>query len=64
VFERALMQNRMDPMPFVLAEELGMTVERLMTGRDGPLSNREYVAWCAFYVWRDAMRKLAAKEAK
>ena len=52
------MEETLDPFDFVLAEALHMTVERL-----GEMSSAEYLAWRAFYVYREAMQKLEADRA-
>ena len=41
------------PLPFVLAERLGLTLAQV-----GALSNREHMAWRAFYAYRKAMAEL------
>jgi hypothetical protein len=41
----------------MLAEALGMTVAQMTES----ISNREYLAWAAFYNWREAKREFAAK---
>jgi hypothetical protein len=51
------MEGLLDPFDFVLAEHLGMTVAHMRAS----MSNAEFVEWRAFYKWRDAMQKLAAK---
>jgi hypothetical protein len=60
VFERAFMEEELDPFDYTLAEALGMT---LQTMRD-TMPNNEYLSWRAFYVWREAKREIAAKEIK
>jgi hypothetical protein len=52
VFERAFALGQLDPFDFMLAHDLGMTVERL----HAEMSNREYVQWRAWYVWREGQR--------
>jgi hypothetical protein len=52
-FERALMEEEMDPFDFVLAERLHLTLAQV-----GAMSNNEYLRWRAFYVYRDAMAEL------
>jgi hypothetical protein len=46
------MLGELDPFDFVLAETLHMTVEEM----NRRLSNAEYLAWRAFFIYRDAMR--------
>lgn len=58
-FERALMEGRLDPFDFVLAEKLGMTVEHMLT----VMSNREYFMWRAFYRYRSELEKLEYEKA-
>jgi hypothetical protein len=58
--ERAFQEGEMDPFPFTLAEQLGMTVESMLKS----MSNPEYLAWRAFYVWRAAKREFGAKRAR
>lgn len=53
-FERALMEGDLDVFDFQLAENLHMSLEQV-----GNLSNREHIAWRAFYVYRAAMRDMA-----
>ena len=50
------MEGDVDSFPFVLALDLGRTVEEL-----GTMSQREYIAWQAFYTYRAAMQELEAK---
>lgn len=52
------MEEELDPFDFVLAENLGMTIEEL----HARMSNREYLAWRAFAVYRNAMREMEAKK--
>lgn len=47
------MQGEMDTFPFVLAQDLGRTLEEV-----GAMPNREYVAWRAYYTYHAAMAKL------
>lgn len=54
------MEEELDPFDFSLAEALGMTVEHLRQ----TMSNREYLEWRAFTVWRNAKIELATKEAR
>lgn len=54
------MEGELDPLDFVLAENLHMTVEAL----HDQMSNREYLAWRAFLTWRQAMRAFEAKKAR
>jgi len=54
------MTDELDPFDWVLAEALGMTVERLRS----TMSNPEYHSWRAFYVYRAAQQELAAKARK
>lgn len=57
-FERAFMEGSLDPFDYELALELKIgTVEEM---RDR-MSNREYLIWRAFYVWRNAQRELNMK---
>ena len=51
------MEEEVDTFPFVLAEALHMTIGDIYAR----MSNREYIAWQAFYTWRAAMEKLHAK---
>src|SRR2546430_3315296 len=48
-FERQLLEGELDPFDFALAEDLHMTLDELVER----ISNREYLAWRAFYVWRN-----------
>jgi hypothetical protein len=41
-----------------------MTLEELFTGERQAVSNREGLAWRAFYVWREAERELTEKAAR
>lgn len=50
------MTEELDPFDWMLAEALGMTVERMQS----EMSNLEWHSWRAFYVYREAQRKLAA----
>lgn len=52
------MEEELDPFEFILAAELGMTVEVMRR----VMPNPEYIAWRAFFKWRRAMQDLAAKE--
>jgi hypothetical protein len=45
-----------------LAKDLGKTVNELLTGRPGPLSNREYNDWYHFYKAEVEMQKMARKK--
>lgn len=58
MFERAFMEEDLDPFEFVLAENLHMTVAQLRE----QISTHEYVQWQAFYVYRKAMTDLESKE--
>ena len=51
------MEGELDPFDFVLAEAIGKTIAEI-----GAMSNREYLSWRAFHVYRNAMRELASKE--
>ena len=47
---------------YMLARELGKTVEELLSGRSQPLTHREWLRWLAFFsveadLKREAMRK-------
>jgi hypothetical protein len=53
------MTEELDTFDWLLAEGLGMTVERMRA----EMSNPEYHSWRAFYVYRAAQRELANKEA-
>lgn len=54
------MEGEVDPFDFSLAESLGRTVAELRAS----IGNREYLAWRAFTVWRNAMQELEAEEMK
>jgi len=58
--ERAFVEEELDPFDFSLAEALGMTVETMRA----TISNREYLEWRAYSVWRNAQQELALKAAK
>lgn len=60
VYERAFMEEELDPFDFLLAESIGMGVQQM---RD-TLSNQEYIQWRAFHVWRNAQRDLELKTQK
>ena len=51
------MEGSVDPFDFILAESLHMTVADM----HDRMSNQEYAGWRAFYVYRAAMRELAAQ---
>lgn len=53
------MDGSLDPFPFVLAEKLGMSLEQV-----NELGMDELLQWQAFYVYRNAMSDMAAKEYK
>jgi hypothetical protein len=55
VYERAFMEEEMDPFDFVLAERLRMSIRAMRE----TLGNDEYLAWRAFHVYREAMLELA-----
>jgi hypothetical protein len=40
-----------------------MTIDELLSGEQGAISNRGYLATRAFYVWRAEVEKMARKEA-
>ena len=48
----------MDPFDFLLAEGLGKTLTEL-----DEMPYREYLAWRAFYVYRNAQQELARVKA-
>lgn len=50
------MEETMDAFPFVLAESLGKTLAEL-----DAMSTREYFAWAAFHVYRNAQQELSGK---
>ncbi|MEA2538469.1 MAG: hypothetical protein QOF11_2703 [Chloroflexota bacterium] len=52
------MEEELDSFDFVLAEALHMTVARM----NDEMPNNEYIAWRAFYVYREAQLELARKE--
>ena len=52
-FERALLEGDLDVSDFLLAEALHLTLAQV-----GAMSNREYLAWQAFGVYRRAMAEL------
>lgn len=54
------MEGELDPFDYLLAEKLGATIEEM----HDRLSNREYLAWRAFYVYRDAMIAFETEKAK
>jgi hypothetical protein len=54
VYERAFMEEEMDPFDFALAEKLHMSIRAMRQS----LGNDEYLAWRAFHVYRAAMREL------
>ncbi len=56
MFERALMENELDEFDFMLAMDLGKTLDELSS-----ISNREHLAWRAFYVYRKAMSDMQSK---
>ena len=60
VYERAFVEGRLDPLDFVIAEKLGMTVEEMKTR----MTNIEYLQWRAFFVWRHEKEKLEIEAAK
>jgi hypothetical protein len=47
------MEGDLDVFDFQLAERLGVTLAMV-----GAMSNREYLAWKAFYVYRAAMQEM------
>lgn len=49
------MEGDLEAFDFVLAQDLHMTVEEMQRR----MSNREYLAWKAFYVYREAQGRLA-----
>jgi hypothetical protein len=49
IVERALMEGTLDPLDFILAENLHKTLDEVRA-----MSNAEHVEWRAFYVWRKA----------
>jgi hypothetical protein len=51
------MMDELDPFDFVLSESLSMTVEEMKDR----MSNREYLMWRAFYVYRAAMKEFELK---
>lgn len=51
------MTGDVDPFEFLLARDLGMTVDGLRRG----MSQAEFVAWRAYYVYERAMTDLAAR---
>lgn len=54
------MEGELDPLDFVIAEKLGATIEEM----EDRLSNREYLAWRAFHVYRAAMRDFEIEKQK
>jgi hypothetical protein len=51
------MVGTLDPFDFLLAESLSMTVAEM----HARMGNDEYIAWRAFYVYRNAQQELARK---
>jgi hypothetical protein len=49
------MEEEIETFDFALAEGLHMTIEEM----HNRLSNREYLAWRAFYNYREGQRQLA-----
>lgn len=56
--ERALALGRTDPFDFVLARDLGRTLDEVRQ-----MSQAEYVEWRAFYHWEAAAKDFRQKEA-
>jgi hypothetical protein len=54
------MEEEIDPFDFLLAESLHMTIAEMQDR----MSNAEYVAWRAFYVYRNAQEEMALKARK
>ena len=47
------MEGDLDPFEFVLAERLGKSLEEVRA-----MPNADFVAWRAFYVYRDSMAEM------
>lgn len=58
--EREFMEETRDPFDYWLAEKLGRTVEEMRR----TISNREYLEWRAYVVWKNAKEELELKAAK
>lgn len=52
------MERELDPFDFSLAFQMGMSVEQLFN----TLSNREYLMWRAYFVYKHAMDELDEKK--
>lgn len=56
--EREFMEEERDPFDYWLAETLHRTVEEMRH----TISNREYLEWRAYVIWRNAKEEMERKE--
>lgn len=49
---------------YQLAERLGQTVQKIMTGEDGPMSTAEMIGWMAYTQVHNAKEKAEIEKAK
>lgn len=61
--KKAFLLNPSEYFVFALAENLGKTVQELLTGRPGEFSNAEFVGWAAYYKVKQSKQKQAEKKA-